>query len=234
VETAVRGGLQLPEFGPALGRLVLPGEVGGVAGLLAPVRIALVTRVLTAAGEARKALAAGDEAAARAALQPTVWATLWDQAAEESSAVLTAEVDRRITEAAASARMPARRLERHRVTPQEHRAMHARLGAVAGALLRAAASLDGLAGAAWANQALATARRLESAWGDLVTVAERELAEWEADVQAVAAWKRARWPLWAFSGTVLIVATCLGLIVGGYLPVPAFLRPFAEFWWGRW
>lgn len=226
--------MQLPEFGPALGRLVLPGEVGGVAGLLAPVRIALVTRVLTAAGEARKAILAGDEPAARAALQPSVWAALWDQAAEESAALLTAEVDGRITAAAVSARMPARRVDRHRVTPQEHRAMHARLGAVAGALLRTAASLDEMSGAAWANQALATARRLESAWGDLVRVAARELAEWEADVQAVAAWKRARWPLWAFSGTVLIVATCLGLIVGGYLPVPAFLRPFAEFWWTRW
>lgn len=226
--------MQLPEFGPALGRLVLPGEVGGAAGLLAPVRIALVTRVLTAAGEARKALAAGDEPAARAALQPSVWAARWDQAAEESAALLTAEVDGRIAAAAASARMPARRVERHRVTPQEHRAMHARLGAVAGALLRTAGSLDGMSGAAWASQALATARRLESAWGDLVRVAERELAEWEADVQAVAAWKRARWPLWAFSATVLIVATCLGLIVGGYLPVPAVLRPFAEFWWRRW
>jgi len=234
VGTAVRDGVQLPEFGPALGRLVLPGEAGGVAGLLAPVRIALVTRVLTAAGEARKAIAAGDERAAHAALQPSVWAALWDQAAEESAALLTAEVDGRITAAAVSARMPAWRVERHRVTPQEHRAMHARLGAVAGALLRTAGSLDGVAGAAWANQALATARRLESAWGDLVRVAERELAEWEADVQAVAAWKRARWPLWAFSAAVLIVATCLGLVIGGYLPVPAFLRPFAEYWWRRW
>ena len=226
--------MQLPEFGPALGRLVLPGEAGGVAGLLAPVRIALVTRVLTAAGEARQAIAAGDERTAHAALQPSVWAALWDQAAEESAALLTAEVDGRITAAAVSARMPAWRVERHRVTPQEHRAMHARLGAVAGALLRTAGSLDGISGAAWANQALATARRLESAWGDLVRVAERELAEWEADVQAVAAWKRARWPLWAFSAAVLIVATCLGLVIGGYLPVPAFLRPFAEYWWRRW
>jgi hypothetical protein len=231
--TAVRPGTPLPEFGPALGRLVLPGEPGGVAGLLAPVRIALVTRVLTAAGEARKAIAAGDEPAARAALQPSVWAALWNQAAEESAALLTAEVDARIAAAAVAARMPARRAERQRVTPQEHRAMHARLGAVAGALLRTAAGLDGASGAAWASQALATVRRLESAWGDLVSVAERELAEWEPDVQAVAAWKRARWPLWAFSATVLIVATYLGLVIGGYLPVPSFLRPFAEFWWQR-
>jgi hypothetical protein len=234
VGTAVRRGEQLPEFGPALGRLVLPGGVGGLAGLLAPVRVALVTRVLSAAGEARKALAAGDEPAARALLRPAAWAALWDQAAEETAALLTAEVNARIVAAAASARMPAWRAERHRVTPQEHRAMHARLGAVAGELLRTAAGLEVTTGAAWSNQALATVRRLESAWGALVAVAERELAEWEPDVQAVAAWKRARWPLWTFSGTVLAVATWLGLVVGGYLPVPAFLRPFAEFWWQRW
>ena len=224
----------LPEFGPALGRLVLSGEAGGATGLLAPVRIALVTRLLSAAGHARTALAAGDESSARAALRPPVWAALWDQAAEESAALLTTQVDGRIIAAAASARMPAWRVERHRVTPEEHRAMHARLGAVAGEFLRAAAILDGLHGEAWAAQALATVRRLESAWGQLVTVAERELADWEADVQAVAAWRRTRWPLWVFSGGVLAVATWLGLILGGYLPVPGPLRPLVEFWWARW
>ena len=225
--------LLLPEFGPALGRLVLPGEAGGAAGLLAPVRIALVTRLLAAAGEARRALAAGDADAARAALQPSVWAGLWDQAAEEAAALLTAQVDDRIVAAAASARMPARRAERHRVTPPEHRAMHARLGAVAGALLRAAAGLDGTAGEAWAEQEMATVRRLESAWSQLVAVAERELADWEADVQAVAAWRRARWPIWVVSAIVLGAAIWLGLILGGYLPVPGWLRPVADYWWAR-
>jgi len=226
--------VRLPEFGPALGRLVLPGEAGGAAGLLAPVRIALVTRLLTAAGESRKALVAGDVEAARAALHPSVWTSLWDQAAEESAALLTAQVDARVAAAAASARMPAWRAERQRVTPEEHRAMHARLGAVAGAFLRAAAGLEGSRGEAWAAQALATVRRLESAWTQLVAVAERELADWEADIQSVAAWRRARWPLWVFSGGVLAAATWLGLILGGYLAVPALLRPVAEFWWARW
>jgi hypothetical protein len=231
---AVRGATTLPEFGPALGRLVLPGETGGAAGLLAPARITLVTRLLTAAGEARAALAAGEEPSAQKALSPPVWAAAWDQAAEESAALLTAVVDARIVAAAAAARMPAWRVDRHRVTPEEHRAMHARLGAVAGEFLRASAALEGLTGAAWAAQALAAVRRLESAWGQLVAVAERELADWEADVRAVAAWRRARWPLWAFSGSVLAVAAWLGLILGGYLPVPEPLRPLAEFWWARW
>ena len=230
----VKDTLPLPEFGPALGRLVLPGKPGGAAGLLAPVRIALVTRLLSAAGEARQALADGDEMAARAALRPSIWTALWDQAAEESAALLTAQVDARITRAAALARMPAWRAERYRVTPQEHRAMHARLGAVAGALLRAAAGLDDTSGEAWAAQALATVRRLESAWSDHVAIAERELADWEADIQAVSAWRRARWPLWVFSATVLAAATWLGLVLGGYLAVPNFLRPLAEFWWQRW
>ena len=45
----------LPELGPALGRLVHPGAAGGIDALLAPVRMALVTRVLAAAGQAREA-----------------------------------------------------------------------------------------------------------------------------------------------------------------------------------
>jgi len=231
---AVKERVELPEFGPALGRLVLPAEAGGVPGLLAPVRIALVTRLLTAAGAARQALAVGDDAAARAALSLSGWTALWDHAAEESAALLTDEVNARIEAAAVVARMPARRVERLRVTPQEHRAMHARLGAVAGALLREASGIDGSPEAAWSGQVLATVRRLESAWSGLVTVAERELAEWEPDVQAVAAWRRARWPLWVVSGAILTAALWLGFVLGGYLPVPEFLRPLAEFWWRRW
>lgn len=224
----------LPELGPALGRLVHPAVSGGrVERLLAPVRLALVTRLLGAAGQARAALAAGDGPAARAALAPATWAALWDAAAEEAAALLRRQLDERIAAAAASARMPARQAERHRVTPAEHRAIHARLGAGAGALLRAAAELERVPGPAWAAQALATARRMESAWLGLAAAAEREWAEWEADIQSIAAWRRARWPLWAVTAVVLGLALWAGLLLGGYLPVPAVLSPVAEFWWGR-
>jgi hypothetical protein len=233
VGTALSGNAALPELGPALGRLVHPASAGSVERLFAPVRLSLVTQLLGAAGRARAALVAGDEPAARSALSPAAWAGFWDAAAEAAAALLILQLDDRITAAAVSARMPAWRAERHRVTPAEHRAIHARLGAGAGALLRAAAELDHTAGSAWAGQVLATTRRVESAWSALTTAAERELAEWELDIQSVAAWRRPRWPLWTLTAAVVGLALWAGLVLGGYLPVPAPLYPLAELWWGQ-
>ncbi len=231
--TSVNLAPSLPELGPALGRLVHPAAPGGTDALLAAVRLSLVTRLLAAAGEARAALAAGDDAAARAALAPAVWAACWDSAAEEAAAVLIGKLEGRITSAAVAARMPAWRVERHRVTEAEHRAIHARLGSGAGALLRAAAELEHATGARWGQQVLATARRLESAWAALTAAAERELEEWAPDIASVASWRRARWPLWTLTGVVFAIACWAGLLLGGYLPVPALLRPVVEMLWGR-
>jgi len=231
VGAAVKEAIVLPELGPALGRLVHPPVSGGIDSLLAPVRLSLVTSLLAAAGTARTALRGGDVAAARAALAPAVWATLWDRAAEEAATLLIRRVDEQITAAAVSARMPAWRADRQRVTDAEHRAIHARLGAGAGAMLRTAAELEQVTETAWSDQVLATARRMESAWTALATAAEREQAEWEPEIGAITAWRRPRWPLWAVTGGVLALALWLGLIFGGYIAVPGPLQPLAEFWW---
>jgi hypothetical protein len=229
----VNASSDLPELGPALGRLVHPPAARGVDRLLAPARLSLVTELLAAAGSAREALADGDGTAAQEALSLAAWARLWDAAAEDAAELVRRRLDERIMAAAATARMPARMIERRRVTPVEHRAIHARLGASAGAMLRAAAELEDTAGPAWSEQVLATARRLESAWAGLTAAAERELAEWEPDIQAVEAWRRAQWPLWAVTAMVAGVALWVGLVLGGYLPVPAALLPAAEFLWGH-
>jgi hypothetical protein len=82
--------------------------------------------------------------------------------------------------------------------------------------------------------ALATAaRRLESAWQALVDAARTEQGRWQAEIQQVRAWRRPQWPLWAVTILVLLILSYLGLILGGYLPVPALLRGVAEFWWTR-
>ncbi|HQR18103.1 MAG TPA: hypothetical protein PK948_07020, partial [Gemmatimonadales bacterium] len=168
-----------------------------------------------------------------AALSPAAWAAMWDAAAEQAAAILTRRLDERLLGAAAEARMPAWRADRHRVTEAEHRGIHARLGAGAGALLRSAGELDRTSSPEWGEQVLATARRLETAWSALTAAAERELAEWKADIDAVAAWRRPQWPLWAFTAAVFAFALWSGLVLGGFLPVPAPLRPAAEFVWGR-
>ena len=101
-------------------------------------------------------------------------------------------------------------------------------------MLRAAGEIGQAAGPQWGPQVLATTRRLESAWSALTAAAERELAEWEPDIESVASWHRARWPLWTFTVVVLGAALWAGLVLGGYLPVPAALAPVAEMVWGRW
>lgn len=227
-------GVTLPELGPALGRLVHPpGEGDEVDQFLAPVRLALVTAVLGAAGTARVALAAGDLAGARAALGPAAWASEWDRAAEAAARLVILRLDDQLARAAAEARMPPRRAARLRITEAEHRAIHARLGAGAGALLRAAAQLDALEGPSWAAGVSATARRVESAWTALRAAAGRELADWEPELREVAGWRRPSWPLWAVTAGVLGVALWAGLVLGGYLPVPGALRPVAEYLWSR-
>ena len=223
----------LPELGPALGRLVHPGSASAVDRLLASVRLSLVTRLLEAAGAARAALAEGRDSEARVALAPAEWAAMWDSAAEQAAAILIRKLDERLLGAAAAARMPAWRADRHRVTAAEHRGIHARLGAGAGALLRSAGELDLVSSPGWAEQVLAAARRLETAWSALTAAAERELAEWEADIEAVAAWRRPQWPLWTFTAAVFAFALWSGLLLGGFVPVPAPLRPAAEFFWAR-
>lgn len=230
----VTDGLALPELGPALGRLVHPAGAGDeVEQLLAPVRLALVTGVLGAAGSARAALAAGDVTEARKALDLAAWTGLWDRAAESAAALVIARLDDHFARAAAGSRMPPRRAARLRITGDEHRAIHARLGAGAGALLRAAAQLEAMDGPSWVAGVAATARRVEGAWVALRTAAERELVEWEPEIQEVAAWRRPTWPLWTVTAVVLGVALWAGLVLGGYLPVPGPLRPVAEYLWSR-
>ena len=63
--------------------------------------------------------------------------------------------------------------------------------------------------------------------------AAREQQRWQADVQRVHAWRLPRWPLWLLTVLVLGAAIYLGLVLGGYVPVPPMLEGLAEFWWSR-
>ena len=67
----------------------------------------------------------------------------------------------------------------------------------------------------------------------LEEAADREGARWKVEIDKVRDWTRPRWPLWLFSGLVIAAASWLGLVLGGFLEVPGWLRPFAEFWWTR-
>ena len=62
---------------------------------------------------------------------------------------------------------------------------------------------------------------------------ELEQERWKAEIDRARAWRRPTWLLWLISVLVLGAATYLGLVLGGYLPVPAPMRALAEFWWSR-
>ena len=153
----------LPELGPSLGRLVLP-PASPAAEPLAAIRLALVTGLFDAAGQARAALAAGSVAEARAGLAPGVWSALWGRAAEDATTAVVNALEARLGAAAAESRMPPRMRERLRITDAERRAIHARLGAGGSAMLRESELLTEADDAEWVERVGAVARRVESAW----------------------------------------------------------------------
>lgn len=241
--------VRVPELGPLLGRLVVPAGTANPGAapwvVLDDIRYQLVTTVLEHAGEAREW---GGEAERGLALTPLNRAALlgaWDRAVSGAAQRVVREIDARLAAAAHQSRMPLRRLRDCQVTPIETRAITARLGEGAGPFLQ---SLDALevalaslrrgetapaAFAAWENALHTTARRLEAAWLALEEAVRREETGWAVEWDRVRCWRRPAWPVWSLGGLLFGAATWLGLVIGGYLPVPGFLRPFAEAWWGR-
>jgi hypothetical protein len=239
---------EVPELGPSLGRLTDPAQpsAGPLGVRLDDIRLKLVTGVFELAGAARAFAAAGDAVGAAASLNRVAWLARWEQAVAASAERVTATVNARLEEAAAESRYPRRRLREVLPTPADTRAIAARLGgggapfvAALDELEQAAHGISAQAGreravaATWCAALSATARRLEAAWLALEEAAEREQLRWQADVRRVHAWRLARWPLWLITALVLGTAIYLGLVLGGYVPVPPMLEGFADFWWSR-
>lgn len=238
---------QVPELGPSLGRLTDPAQptAGPLGVRLDDIRLTLVTGVFELAGAARSFAAAGDAVGAAASLNRVAWLRLWEQAVAASADRITGTVNARLEEAAAESRYPRRRLREVALTPADTRAIAARLGgggapfvAALDELEQAARGISAQGGreraaATWRAALGAAARRLEAAWLALEEAATSEQQRWQTDVQRVHTWRLPRWPLWLLTVVVLGTAIYLGLVLGGYLPVPPMLEGLAEFWWSR-
>ncbi|HMV30868.1 MAG TPA: hypothetical protein PKA50_02005, partial [Gemmatimonadales bacterium] len=87
---------------------------------------------------------------------------------------------------------------------------------------------------AWQDALSACARRLEAAWIALEEALHEEWRRWDAELTDLRAWRRPRWPLVLVGALLFGSAIYLGLVLGGYLPVPAPLRGVAEGVWARW
>ena len=238
----------LPELGPWLGRLCnAHSSATGVRHFvpLDDIRLALATGVLDLAGAAR-GFSSDDHGAIVGSLHARHWRQLWEQALSAASARTAEAISTGFASAAVESRFPARRLARLLVSAPELAAMTARLGAGAIPFEEALTRLEELAGAAgssgsgseaafgrWSASLTAAARQLDSAWLALEDAVDREGARWQGEIEKVRRWTRPRWPLWVLTGVVLAAAAWLGLVLGGFLRVPNWLLPFAEFWWTR-
>ncbi len=240
----MNGATRLPELGPWLGRLAAPPSPQSQGTVpLDDIRLTLATATLDLAGAARD-FADGDRAAAVSALRARDWREAWDRAVAEAATRVKTVIDERLAAAAAESRHPRRKLVRAQVSETERAAIAARLGAGAIPFENAINRLDELAGpasrggpegeagfSAWWDGVTDAARRLDTAWSSLADAADAEVARWEGEVARIRQWHRPRWPLWLLTVGILAIATWLGLVLGGYLAVPGWLRPFAEWWW---
>jgi hypothetical protein len=220
----------IPEIGPLLGGMVTPApeHVTGVPGL-DEVRLELVSTMLGHAGAARERLARGDVAGSAGALEGAVWLEAWRTAAAAAAERVLDELVARVNDAALVSRMPARRLARERPTDEDRRVLRARLDATGTGLEAATAALRGAT--LRVEHLRRVAGELELAWAALCRVVRVELDTWDARVARVRGWRRP-WTAFAVgSALALGLATWLGLVLGGFLPVPSWLRPFAEWAW---
>jgi hypothetical protein len=237
----------LPELGPWLGRLCNAGAATRFRHFvpLDDIRLALATGVLDLAGAAR-GFSPDDHAAIVGSLHARNWRQLWEKALGDAASRTADAIDAGFASAAALSRFPRRRLARLQVSEAERAAMKARLGAGAVPFEESLVRLEDLAGAAgssgrggeaafsrWSDGLAAAARQLETAWMALEEAADREGARWKVEIDKVRDWTRPRWPLWVLSALLVGAASWLGLVLGGFLKVPAWLLPFAEFWWTR-
>ncbi len=238
------------ELGPSLGRLTdppaapLPGDSTAI--VLDDIRLELVTGIFDVAGAARSFVAAGDRESAIASLGRVAWLDLWERAVASAAQRLADSVNARFRAAADESCFPEARLHQFLLDAADVRAIGSRLGSGGASFVSALDALEQTVPAAAApgargnrgqlewQLALGTAaRRLEAAWLALTEAMRREQDWWAAEIERVRTWRRPRWPLWALTAVVLLLLTYLGLVLGGYVPVPSPLRGFAEFWWSR-
>ncbi|HEU5259893.1 MAG TPA: hypothetical protein VFU41_00570 [Gemmatimonadales bacterium] len=228
--------LRVPELAPSLGRLLVPRRLAEPWIPLEDIREELATRVMELGGEARAAALREDRERVLEAVSRRAWLAAWERAVRRVAERVTQAVDRRIERAARRVRMPRRRWRRRLLSGAEKRAIAARLAAggeqfvaavdaleAAAARAREASVLDKAAHADWQEALRAVARRLEAAWLALEAEAAEEQGRWAPEIAAVERWRPSLWPVFVWWAPLALALVWLGLVLGGYLPAPAWL-----------
>lgn len=228
--------VRIPELAPSLGRVIVPRRRQPLWLPLDDIREALATRVLELGGEGRSAAARDDRARALETTGRGAWTAAWDQAVRRAAARVADALDAEMLRIGRSVRMRRRRLRRYILTAGERRAIAARLGTggagfvaaldeldAAAARVAQATVLDRDAHAAWQEALRTVTRRLEAAWLALEAEVEEERRRWAPELDAIGAWRPSVWPLVVLWVPFAVLLVWLGLILGGFLPAPAWL-----------
>ncbi|HET8713893.1 MAG TPA: hypothetical protein VFM23_09475 [Gemmatimonadales bacterium] len=234
--------LRVPELAPSLGRLIVPRRQQPPWLPLDDIREELATRVLELGGEGRAAAAREAEGAApdRARVLETTgrraWAAAWDHAVRRVATRVAEALDVELTRTAQRVRLPRRTLRRLLLSNAEKRAIVARLGTGGGTFVAALDELEAAAARAadasvlekdahaeWQEALRTVARRLEAAWLALESEVEAERARWQPEIDKLAAWRPRLFPIFLVWVPVAALLVWLGLVMGGYLPAPAWL-----------
>jgi hypothetical protein len=234
--------LRVPELAPSLGRLIVPRRQREPWVPIDDVREALATAVLELAGEGRAAAQRDDRNGVLQALGRGAWLEAWERAVRGAADRVTARLDQDIEANARSVRMPVRRWRRLLLADAERRAVVARLASGGGPFVAAldelarateriggASVLDKDAHQAWHDALRAAARRLEAAWLALEAAVEEERARWAPEIAHVGRWRPPLWPVLAAWTPLAAALLLLGLMLGGYVPAPAWLATLLGF-----
>jgi hypothetical protein len=168
------------------------------------------------------------------------WLGLWEEAASSVSDLVWKRVTEDLLREGDRVRMPARLREKMFPGAAERRALTARLGSAGAGLMPTldeiertgpgalhATAMERASMEAWLADLRTAARRLEDAWLELEGRVESEVARWHPVTAQISSWRRPLWPVWLAGGAALAGAVWLGLALGGFVPVPAWLLPFA-------
>ncbi len=232
--------LRVPELAPSLGRIIVPRRQQPPWVPLDDIREELATRVLELGGEGRAAAAREPQGDERARILEVTgrraWAAAWDNAVRRAAQRVAAALDAEITRIARQVRLARLRLRRHLLTNAERRAIAARLGTGGGTFVVALDALEAAAAraadasvlekethAAWQEALRTVARRLEAAWLALESEVEAERERWNGELDALAGWRPSLWPIFVVWTPVAVLLLWLGLMLGGYVPAPAWL-----------
>jgi len=234
--------LRVPELAPSLGRIIVPRRQQEPWVPLDDIREELATRVLELGGEGRAAAAREARENVLETTSRRAWAAAWDQAVRRAAARVADAFDAELTRTAQRVRLPRRRLRKLLLTSGEKRAIVARLGTGGGAFVAAldeletaaaraaeASVLEKDAHAAWQDALRTVARRLEAAWLALEKEVEEERRRWQPEIDTLANWRPRLWPVVAVWVPLGVLLLWLGLVIGGYVPAPAWLAALLGF-----